>query len=202
LAKKILTFFQMFGLANRKAFELRYCVNRSGNKQAAESLSCDQGGRARRKFHMSLQQSATGAQPVSWQHWALVALAVILFISPFILGYGVGPQTYTAATSSMPDPGVKGIGGENNYFDPAMIAPVLGIIIGAVASLNVLRIPASQEWLLPILGLWVVVAPWVLGFASVAKLGTATTSWVVIGGLIFVISILAHPMVSGAKESS
>lgn len=140
------------------------------------------------------------SEPVAWQHWAIIGLAGILFLSPFILQYGVGPQTYTAATSSMPDPGVKGLAGENNYFDPAMIAPVMGIILGALGALNIMRISASQEWLIPVFGVWLALAPWLLGFASIARLASATWTFALIGLLVLAISASVHPLLQGREE--
>jgi len=56
-------------------------------------------------------------------------------------------------------------------------ANISGLIIAALAIAALAAFATWEEWLNLILGLWVVVSPWVLGFAS----GTAMTVHLAIG---------------------
>jgi heme/copper-type cytochrome/quinol oxidase subunit 3 len=77
------------------------------------------------------------------QDWINLVLAIVLFISPWALGFM----------------------GERN---PSWNAWISGVLIGAVAlgALSVFR--EWEEWLNLLLGLWVVASPWILGFAAVS----------------------------------
>ena len=91
--------------------------------------------------------------------WINLVLAVILFLSPWIFGFPAGPASVNA-----------------------MIA---GIVIGVVAIAALVSFGQWEEWVNLILGIWVVISPWVLAFSS-----TASASWVqVIIGLA--VAILA-----------
>jgi len=86
-------------------------------------------------------------------------LAIILFVSPWIFGLPAGPASVNA-----------------------MIA---GIVIGVVAIAALVSLAQWEEWVNLILGLWVVISPWVLSIRS-----SATAAWVhVIIGLA--VAILA-----------
>jgi SPW repeat len=87
-------------------------------------------------------------------------LAVFLFLTPWIFGFV--PDHFT---------------GPNAW--------VSGILIGVVAIAALTKFAEWEEWLNLVLGLWVVVSPWLLGFA-----GQPTARWVhVIVGLI--VAVLA-----------
>jgi len=73
-----------------------------------------------------------------------LALAALLFISPWLFGFA-GPQ----------------VGSWNAWVSAALIAVVAGI---ALAELY-----RWEEWVNVLLGLWVAVSPWLLGFAGVAN---------------------------------
>jgi hypothetical protein len=90
------------------------------------------------------------------QDWANVVLAVLLFISPWILGYSA--EQFAAG----------------NAWISAIVIAVL-----AVGALSMFQ--EWEEWLNLIAGVWVVVAPWVLGFAAIAS---AMWTHVVIGLLV------------------
>ena len=66
-------------------------------------------------------------------------LAIILFVSPWIFGLPAGPASVNA-----------------------MIA---GIVIGVVAIAALVSLAQWEEWVNLLLGLWLIVSPWVLGFA-------------------------------------
>lgn len=90
------------------------------------------------------------------QDWVNLVLAVLLFISPWVLGFSA----------------------ERNV---AINAWVTGLIIGALAvgALSVFK--EWEEWLSLVVGLWVAASPWVIGFAA-----TISAMWahVVLGLLV------------------
>jgi len=73
-----------------------------------------------------------------------LALAVLLFISPWVLGFSMDRN-------------------------PAGNAWISAIVIAALAIGALGAFREWEEWLNLIAGLWVVAAPWVLGFAVIAR---------------------------------
>jgi hypothetical protein len=99
-----------------------------------------------------------------WRDWGILALAVWLFLSPWILGFtGAGP---TAAAG---------------FGAAAWNAWILGIAIGALALWAALRFAEWHHWANGALGVWLVIAPWILGFAAVAA---ALWNHVIVGLLV------------------
>jgi hypothetical protein len=84
--------------------------------------------------------------------WINLLLAVALLVSPWIVGFAEG-----AAMSN---------------------AVVGGIVIGAIAIAALVSFAQWEEWVNLLLGLWLLISPWVLGFT-----GNAGARWthVVIG---------------------
>jgi hypothetical protein len=100
-----------------------------------------------------------------WQDWVNAALGLWIIVSPWTIAHIMAsPQT--------PD-GVSDATMWNNY-----------IIGGAVAILAVVAFyafAAWEEWTNIVLGLWLLVSPWILGFSTSAAL-----MWnaVIIGALV------------------
>jgi SPW repeat len=85
-----------------------------------------------------------------------LVLAVLLFLSPWVLGYStLQPAAWNAWISAV----------------------VIAVI--AIGALSVFR--EWEEWLNLIAGVWVVIAPWVLGFAAATN---AMWTHVVLGLLV------------------
>ena len=78
------------------------------------------------------------------QDWANLALAVLLFISPWVLAFSA-EQT------------------------PAMNAWISAVVIGVLAVGAISVFHEWEEWLNLLAGIWVAVSPWVLGFAAVTS---------------------------------
>jgi len=94
-----------------------------------------------------------------WRDAINLVLAVWLFVSPWVLGYqGMGDATWNAW--------------------------VLAAII-AVASVSALvAFHEWEEWVTALLGLWLVVSPWLVGFADVAAaMWNQIVIGVIVGGL-------------------
>ncbi len=92
-----------------------------------------------------------------WQDLANVVLGVLLFLSPFILGY---------------------------YGTPGMAvghAFILGLVVTVVSLMAVYRFHVVEEWINLALGVWLIIAPFILGFATLMP---ALWTHVVLGLLI------------------
>lgn len=118
---------------------------------------------------MATSYGSGTARPIRsnrWQDWANLILAIWLFVSPWVLGFG-GPGSAAGAAA-------------------AWNAWVLAVIVFLVALSAASRLEFWQEWLTLILGAWIFAAPWVLGFT-----GLPAASWDhwFVGALIFLFSL-------------
>ena len=92
-----------------------------------------------------------------WQDWVMLVLGIWFFLSPFILGY----------------PDVSAISAVNSF--------VFGAIVAALAIAALARPQMWEEWVNLVLGLWLIVAPFALGFRGESA---ATTNHIIVGLLI------------------
>jgi hypothetical protein len=106
------------------------------------------------------------------QDWALVVLAVWLFISPWVLYFG----------SAASNPGTGGA----NTGPAAWNAWIIGVILFVVGIAAPERMRASREWAALGLGVWLFIAPWVLGFVRLPK--ASWDHWIV-GIVVFLIAL-------------
>jgi hypothetical protein len=118
------------------------------------------------------------------QDWINVLLAIWLFISPWVLQFGFQVQTGAPGSTSQS----ASIGA---IYNAAWNAWVLGVIVFFVALSASSRRDrwqsSGQEWISLVLGIWIFVAPWVLGFAGVGDQTAAWDHWIT-GALIFLVS--------------
>jgi len=92
-----------------------------------------------------------------WQDGVMIVLGVWLFFSPFILQYtSFGPAAF------------------NSY--------ILGVAVTVVAIVALAAPHLWEEWVNFVLAIWIVIAPWVLGFDTTSTV--ATVNHVVLGILI------------------
>jgi len=121
---------------------------------------------------MGGNQNRTGdVQPWHrWQDWVNLILGIWLFIAPWV--WHSATATAASATSAGPN------------------AWVLGVIV-VVMALWALAAPAVQfpEWINALAGIWLFIAPWVLGFARTTA-SSAWNQWVV-GVIVFILAIWA-----------
>jgi heme/copper-type cytochrome/quinol oxidase subunit 3 len=97
------------------------------------------------------------------QDWINLVLAICLFISPWIIGFAA----------------------EAN---PAWNAWIAGIVLGALALATLSAFAEWEEWVNLVVGLWLIVSPWLLGFmANFNAMGTH----VVLGVLVVAASAWA-----------
>jgi hypothetical protein len=104
-------------------------------------------------------------------------LAIWLFVSPWVLQFG-------GSLSAGPAGAANGPLVESSH--AAWNAWVLGVIVFLVAISAIGRMEAWQEYICMILGAWIFVAPWALGFTP---LGRASWDHWIVGALIFLISL-------------
>ena len=91
---------------------------------------------------------------------ANLILGAVLFFSPWIFGFDAGAQTQNAV--------------------------ICGIIIAALSIAALAAFAVWEEWLNLIVGLWVIVSPWILGFQG----STAMTVHLVIGIIVAVLAAI------------
>jgi hypothetical protein len=128
-----------------------------------------------------------------WQDWANLALAIWFFFSPWILQFG-----YQAPTAA-PAAGAVAV---QEVSLAAWNAWVLGVVVFFVSITAIGRFALWQEWTALVLGGWIFIAPWVLGFSTGHYPAAAWDHWTV-GALIFLISAttLAGPTRSGSTAA-
>jgi hypothetical protein len=95
--------------------------------------------------------------------WVTLVLAICLFISPWIIGF-------TAAMV------------------PAWNAWIVGVLLGALALATLSMFAEWEEWVNLVLGLWLIVSPWLLGFAADRNV---MTTHVILGLLVVAASAWA-----------
>ena len=110
---------------------------------------------------------ATYARSDRWRDWAMLVLAVWLFLSPWILGFA-------AAT-----PAGEAVGA--GFTVAAWNAWILGVVIAVLALWAAFQFAEWHDWVNGVLGVWLVISPWILGFAA---LGAALWNHLVVGLLV------------------
>lgn len=103
-----------------------------------------------------------------WRDWVMLVLAAWLFVSPWLLGY----------TSPAP------AGGEavtSGFATAAWNAWVLGVIVAVFAIWAIYSFAEWHDWVNGVLGVWLVVSPWILGFSAMTA---AVWNHVIVGLLI------------------
>lgn len=108
-----------------------------------------------------------------WRDWAMLILAAWLFVSPWVLGFaaGMAPATAEGEAAAATEGGRLA----------AWNAWIVGAIVAALAIAAAVRFAEWEDWVNLVLGAWLVVAPWALGFAALAA---AAWNHVIVGALI------------------
>jgi hypothetical protein len=92
-----------------------------------------------------------------WQDLVHVLLGILLFLSPFIMGYY----------------GTEGMATGHAF--------TLGLVVTVVGLMAVYRFHVVEEWINLVLGVWLIFAPFILGFATLMP---ALWTHVILGLLI------------------
>ena len=115
-----------------------------------------------------------------WQDWIILIVAVWLLCSPWWLEYFTG-RPYTDQTAAS----------WNSVF--------LGLAV-AIFAIWALNQPHKwEEWTNLVLGLWVVVSPWALGFHAYT---IATVNMVTVGGVIMLFAAIGLARISFAAHGT
>ncbi|MDA8230631.1 MAG: SPW repeat protein [Magnetospirillum sp.] len=104
-----------------------------------------------------------------WQDWVNLVLGVWLFIAPWALGYSGSPA-------------------------PAWNSWIFGVVIAVLSIAALVQFALWEEWVNVVIGVWLLISPWVLGFAATPG-GATTWNQVVIGivvGLVALWDALSH----------
>ena len=115
-----------------------------------------------------------------WQDWANFVLSIWFFFSPWILQFGAAAGTTPGTTPQVATTAIN---------NAAWNAWILSAIVFFVSLSAISRMEFWQEWINLILGAWIFIAPWALGFANGSYPNAAWDHWIV-GGLIFIFSLL------------
>ena len=105
----------------------------------------------------------------NWQDWVNLILAVWLFISPWVLNFAEQQR-------------------------PSWDAWIVGVVVAVLSIAALTQVQVWEEWINLLLGAWLFISPWVLGFTS-----NATISWNawIVGILIF---LVAASEISGVRQ--
>ncbi|AEV16664.1 MAG: SPW repeat protein [Thermus sp.] len=91
-----------------------------------------------------------------WQDWVNLVLGVWLILSPWLLGFsGTAAAMWNAV--------------------------ILGVAVGLMALLHLRGGPMWEEWLNVLLGVWLILSPWLLGFSGLTN---ATWNAILVGILV------------------
>jgi SPW repeat len=121
-----------------------------------------------------------------WHDWLNAVLAVWLFVSPWVLNFGgvVDGGVGTTAAIAM---------------TAAWNAWVLSVIVFVLAITAARQLGSGPEWLNVLLGAWIFIAPWVLGFVGFPA--AAWDHWIV-GAAIAIVGFLGLSTTSSTTTGS
>jgi hypothetical protein len=124
---------------------------------------------------MAVMQTTTTTRPdpisFRWLNGADGILGLWLFLSPWIVAFGVGAMDQATDTSV-------------NVGAASWNAWILGAVIFVLSLSAFARTQLWQGYLRAALGIWVFIAPWVLGFTGLA--GAAWDHWLTGAAIVLV----------------
>lgn len=98
-----------------------------------------------------------------WQDWGSLVLGVWLLLSPWILGFsGTGVAMWSTF--------------------------IAGVVVAVMAYMHLRGGPVWEEWVSLLLGIWLVLSPWIVGFR-----GDSSPTWnaVILGVLVGILAIIS-----------
>ena len=72
--------------------------------------------------------------------------------------------------------------------NPTWNAVILGVVIAAVALFALFQVKAWEEWVNLVLGIWLIISPWIIGFSGVV---TAMWNAVIVGAVVALLALWA-----------
>jgi hypothetical protein len=127
---------------------------------------------------------ASKVQADRWRDWVMLVLAVWLFVSPWVLRFAFGmpaEATGQAAAGATAQPVMP----VANLTAATWNAWIVAIVIAALSIWAIAMYAEWQDWLNGLLGIWLIVAPWVLKFSAAA---IVTWDHVIVGILVVVLA--------------
>lgn len=97
----------------------------------------------------------------NWQDWLDMVLGIWLAVSPWILDFAEGEPADTRN------------------------AVIVGIAIAVLSALTFLAYHIVEEWIDVILGIWLILSPWVL---SSSRDATVVADFVIVGAIVLTLS--------------
>ncbi len=94
---------------------------------------------------------------IPWQDWLMAASGIILFLSPFVFQFSERTVAWNAYAA--------------------------GVAIAVIAAAAIRKRGTWPEVFLLLLGIWLVVSPWILEFSTDSK---AILTTIIVGGLVFI----------------
>jgi len=104
--------------------------------------------------------ASQNALRAGYQDWVNLVCAVLLFVSPWILAFSGDVMATRAALNT-------------------------GVVVAVFAVAALVQFAEWEEWISGLLGVWMIVAPWVVGFSST---GLAVAAFVVLGIVVLAAS--------------
>jgi membrane-bound ClpP family serine protease len=109
--------------------------------------------------------------PVHWEAWCSWLLGIWLCISPGLLQFGnEGTATFAAV--------------------------ITGVVLICIEIVTVSTFRWWEEWINVVIGVWLIVAPWILGFDLNR---TATANFVVVGSVV--VALAFYELRQGEQEN-
>jgi hypothetical protein len=94
---------------------------------------------------------------IHWQEWLMAAFGILLFLTPFVFQFSGRTIAWNAHLA--------------------------GAAVAIIAATAIKKRGSWNEVLLLLLGIWLVISPWLLGFSTDRK---ALLSAVTVGGIVFI----------------
>jgi hypothetical protein len=113
-----------------------------------------------------------GMNRQQWQDWVTLVIGIWIFISPWLFAGAVGAVAW-------------------NFY-------IVGVLVAALALAALFAFQVWEEWVNVVLGVWLIVSPWALGFSGFAPL---TWNAVIAGLLVVVFSGWRIGIASRAEET-
>src|SRR5262249_7041950 len=117
-------------------------------------------GRAVQKGRQSEERGMT-RKSEQWQDAVNVILGIWLFISPWVLGYsGAEAQAWNAW--------------------------IVGVIVFVLSIASLAQFQKWEEWINVLLGIWLILSPWILQFSTASR---ETTNAVIVGIIVGLLAL-------------
>ena len=94
------------------------------------------------------------------QDWASLICGALLFLAPWVVGFVSDPASTRTAW-------------------------ITGLVTAVLAIAALVRFAEWEEWVTAVLGLWMIVAPWIVGFAAFRH---ASATFLILGIIVLVAS--------------